>query len=336
MKYFRQLKNPAGIKIIVGSACLWAWLDGLFVGAFFRPTGLSGDMPGIAAMLVFACSSLGFAYALWKKTPVERIISNKKTLTIFAVLGTVGSFSCILAGYLQSWPLVIAGSVLGGSFLAVFELGWGAAYSHNGARSAAPYIAGAFAFALIIDIPLFLMVPQAASFFFALLPLASGLFFVSVEPGRRRYVARQSNFMPPSKGPISRLRKYLGVSIMLLIALSLVMVGFGYMQHLVSFSPLASAEGFASILIVVVRGISAIVLFAAIIAIPTHISVVYRLGLLVMVAGFMVMPLVDANLFWISAALIIGGYTAFDILIWVSFSQIANAQSQAPLITTLC
>ncbi|MFR1640816.1 MAG: helix-turn-helix transcriptional regulator, partial [Eggerthellaceae bacterium] len=82
------------------------------------------------------------------------------------------------------------------------------------------------------------------------------------------------------------------------------------------------------------RGVVAVLMFAIVVAASHHVSTVYRVGLLAMIAGFMMMPfLFGTELFWISGAVIIGGYTTFDLLIWVAFSQIAHAQSRDPLKT---
>lgn len=75
-------------------------------------------------------------------------------------------------------------------------------------------------------------------------------------------------------------------------------------------------------------------MFVIVVAFPWRASMLYRVGLLVMIAGFMGMPfLFGTEFFWISGAIIISGYTAFDLLIWVITSQIATVQSRSPLKT---
>ncbi|MEG0375323.1 MAG: LuxR family transcriptional regulator [Raoultibacter sp.] len=333
MNYLGKSRRSTTIKAIVGSAFIWSWVDGLFMGAFFQSTGTPDGMSSLTPILVFLFSAAGLIAALKRQDSIERLLESKKAMIVCAALGSTGSLLCTLAGFLHSWPLVIVGSMLCGPFLAVFELGWGATYSHEGGRSAAPLVAGAFAFALVIDLPLMPMISQASALLFSLLPLASGLFFVSLSPAQRRYASQQNNVLPQSKGTRSRLRKYLGISTLLLGAVSLVMIGFGYMQHIVSFAPGSSLDNPASILVIIVRGITALIMFIAILVKPNRIGLAYRLGLLIMIAGFMVMPFFSDDLFWISGAIVIAGYTTFDILIWVVFSQIAYGQSQAPLKT---
>ncbi|MFR4803079.1 MAG: hypothetical protein ACLT98_07060 [Eggerthellaceae bacterium] len=84
----------------------------------------------------------------------------------------------------------------------------------------------------------------------------------------------------------------------------------------------------------VARGVTAVLVFAIVVLGRRRASAVYRVGLLVMIAGFMLMAfLFGTNLFWVSGAIIISGYTILDLLIWVAFSQIAYAQSRDPLKT---
>ena len=99
-------------------------------------------------------------------------------------------------------------------------------------------------------------------------------------------------------------------------------------------SPIAS-DGYPNgILVQVARGVTAVLVFAIVVLGRRRASAVYRVGLLAMIAGFMLMAfLFGTNLFWVSGAIIISGYTILDLLIWVAFSQIAYAQSRDPLKT---
>lgn len=88
---------------------------------------------------------------------------------------------------------------------------------------------------------------------------------------------------------------------MLLCAVALVMTGFGYLQHLVSFSPVASDGSANGILVQVARGITALLVFAIVVVGKRRASTVYRVGLLAMIAGFMMMAfLFGTDLFWVS------------------------------------
>lgn len=333
MKLLERMRGTDGIKIIVGSAFFWAWLDAMFMSMFFVRPGSRGLMAEAAVVAVFAVSAIGFSFALRAAAPFNKLLGERRFPLSAACLGTMGSLLFLLASVNLSWPSLLVGGACGGVFMAVFELAWGGAYCRDGARSAAPYVAGGFACAVVIDTPLLFMIPEAAAVFFALLPLATGLLYVSVAPNQRVY--RQGLESPAfvQRGVRAHLKSHLGMSMTLLCAVMLVMVGFGYLQHLVSFSIVGGGSGYG-IIIQVARGVVALLMFAIVVGSSQRVSTVYRVGLLAMIAGFMMMPfLFGTNLFWVSGAVIIGGYTAFDLLVWVAFSQIAHTQSRDPLKT---
>ncbi|MFR1639930.1 MAG: hypothetical protein ACLSVD_12690 [Eggerthellaceae bacterium] len=170
----------------------------------------------------------------------------------------------------------------------------------SGARR--PYVAGGFACAIVVDAPLLFMIPEAAAVFSALLPLVSGALVASIDPQLRTYRRTAPVDPLPKRSVRSRLKAHLGTSMMLLCAVALVMTGFGYLQHLVSFSPIAS-DGYPNgILVQVARGVTAVLVFAIVVLGRRRASAVYRVGLLAMIAGFMLMAfLFGTNLFWVSA-----------------------------------
>ncbi|MEA5019691.1 MAG: LuxR family transcriptional regulator [Gordonibacter sp.] len=334
MKLFERVRGADGIKVIVGSALLWSWLDALFMSAFFIRPDLQGLMPEIAVIAVFFCSLPAIVFSLASKGRAEQLLANKKILVGFAAAGTTGTLLLVLSGIGASWIVLVLGALLAGGFMGVYQLAWGAAYAYDGIRSAAPFIAGGFACAVIIDTPLLLMIPQAQAVFFALLPLLSCAFLLTLRPELRTYREGEDETQPRTRNMHSRLKRYGGVSLMLLGAVALIMIGFGYVQHLVSFSYVAGASQTGGILIQLARGLSSILMFAVIATSVRRAGLVCRVGLLAMIAGFMLMPfLFGTNLFWMSGAVLIAGYTALDLFLWVTFSQIANAQSRRPLKT---
>ena len=334
MKSLERVHGTTGIKIIIGSAFFWAWLDALFMSMFFVRPEAEGFMAEMATIAVFGLSLPWLALSLAKPAACNGLLAKKRVPLAFAALGTAGSLLLLLAGINLHWIALVAGGTCAGAFMAAYQLAWGAAYCHDGERSATPYVAGGFACAIVVDAPLLFMIPEAAAVFSALLPLVSGALFASIDPQLRTY-RRTAPVVPlPKRSVRSRLKAHLGTSMMLLCAVALVMTGFGYLQHLVSFSPIAS-DGYPNgILVQVARGVTAVLVFAIVVLGRRRASAVYRVGLLAMIAGFMLMAfLFGTNLFWVSGAIIISGYTILDLLIWVAFSQIAYAQSRDPLKT---
>ena len=334
MKSLERVHGTTGIKIIIGSAFFWAWLDALFMSMFFVRPEAEGFMAEMATIAVFGLSLPWLALSLAKPAACNGLLAKKRVPLAFAALGTAGSLLLLLAGINLNWIALVAGGTCAGAFMAAYQLAWGAAYCHDGERSATPYVAGGFACAIVVDAPLLFMIPEAAAVFSALLPLVSGALFASIDPQLRTYRSPAPVDPLPKRSVRSRLNAPVGTSMMLLCAVALVMTGFGYLQHLVSFSPIAS-DGYPNgILVQVARGVTAVLVFAIVVLGRRRASAVYRVGLLAMIAGFMLMAfLFGTNLFWVSGAIIISGYTILDLLIWVAFSQIAYAQSRDPLKT---
>lgn len=178
------------------------------------------------------------------------------------------------------------------------------------------------------------MVPQASSVFFAVLPLGTCSLLLLINPDGRSYeVARRREGQIPRKLP-DFTKRYLGVSIMLLGAAMLVTFGFGYLQHLISFSPVMEGGLLGGIITQLARGAASVSIFVLFLVLPQKMSVVYRVGFLVMVAGVMMMPFCfNGGLFVAPGACIIAGYTVFDVFIWVVFCQMSKEKSEDPLKT---
>lgn len=324
----RQLKSGLGFRALLGSGLFWAWFDALFMGAFFP--GEHGVTPEVCTMLVFSFSVIPYIFVLMRGSLIMRAIARNRFIIGLGFVGTIGALMCIASGMLTNPFLLVLGSLFGGVFMGFLTLAWGGIYCKEGAASAMAYLAGGFAVAIAIDIPFLLMIPEGRAFSFALLPLASTLCFASLDRDGRSY-AKHSDVIPSARGVHCLLRNYLGVQLSILCALCLVMFGFGYIQHLVSFSENVVNGG---LVIQVVRGFVAIALFGFIAMNPLRSSVTYRIGLLAIIAGFMIMAfLYGTDSFWIPGAIFIGGYTVFDVLKWVAFSQIAFAQSKMPIKT---
>lgn len=323
------------VKAIIGSGFLWAWFDALFMSVFFSPSGQQGFMSEIAAICIFAFGVPLYVVTMRRSDAMRRLLARKKIMAAVAVAGAVGSLVLVCAGFADSWTLLFAGAALCAIFMGFAGLAWGAVYSSDGARSAMVYVAGGFAFAFVVDVPLLLMIPVASACFFALLPAASLLMLARVDPKLSTYGFRNELTTSSEQNLAERLRSSFGVSLPALGAVMLIMIGFGYVQHLASFAPQAveSAIG-GGVLIQVVRGMVAVVAFLVVLVAPKRASWMYRLGLLAMVAGFSLMPfLYDGQSFEASGAVIIGGYTVFDVLSWVIFSQVAHTRSSEPVKT---
>lgn len=365
MSHFDRIGGPDGIKAIVGSGFFWAWFDALFMSALFIPGESPAILPEYGAIAAFALSLPVFALVLWRDDLLHTLVGAKRTGIFTAAVGTAGSLLYLFSSLTGSVAMFATGALLCGIFMGVYDMAWSMTYCKHGARSALPLVAGAFALAPLLDAPLLFMIPEAKAAFFTLFPLASGLMYALLnrkpkpqgkgagacdqpEHGQRDKTA----FRPlaatmeagerlddslaralgletspaSSRGIMSFLQNHLGVSLTLIGAVALVMGGFGYLQHLISFSSVAGG-----ISVQVARGAAAIIMFCLFMTHPKRSSTVFRVGFLVMIAGIMMMPFsFGSDVSLAAGAAIVGGYTAFDIFIWVAFSHIAHTRSKSP------
>ena len=284
----------------------------------------------MAAVFTFLVAALVYASVFLAEEKVRKVLEGKTALAVIGVLGIVGSVLFIASGVTFSWSLLLAGGAFSGLFMGFLGLCWGGVYCKQGTKSTIQYLAGGFAMAIVLDVPLLFMIPVASSVSFAIMPIASSVLFVLTDVSLKGY-ATPVSAKPEGEGPATFMSRYLGVSASILAALCLVMAGFGYLQHLMSFS-LVEING--GVIIQATRGVVAVGSFVFLSIAPSKSSVLYRVGLLAIIAGFAVMAfLFGTDSFWIAGAIIISGYTVFDILKWAVFSSIANGQSKDPLKT---
>ncbi|WP_165045546.1 LuxR C-terminal-related transcriptional regulator [Adlercreutzia sp. ZJ138] len=214
---------------------------------------------------------------------------------------------------------------------------WGTIYCANGSKSAISYVAGGFAFAFLFDILCLVMLPLASAILLSLAPFASSGVLIAF--------GRQSPSSPVQQSFSEEVRQHgekgidiLGLSVKptTICGVILVMIGFGYMQHFMSFSPMANSGASGGVIVQLARGIAAIALFVIAQAAPKHFRAACRTGLLVVVAGFSLMPfLADSSVSWLCGALVSVGYTSFDVFIWVVVAQASYTRKRDPLRTVL-
>ena len=240
---------------------------------------------------------------------------------------------------------MVAGGLLTGAFACVAQLGWGALYCERGAAGALTRVSGAFAFAALADIPLLCMSPAARSAFYALMPLARCLVLASIDARERAYprpseeqAGREDRVATCPRDAQNLWRSTfvapLGLSPAVLLSLTLVMVGFGYIQHLVSFATPGAGTLDWGATVQLARGLAASVVFAVSLARPAAVRLAYRAGFMLMISGFMANAFfLGTDMLWVSGTIIICGYTVFDILLWVVAAQAAFAQSREPACT---
>ena len=335
------------VRALLGSACLWAWVDALYMSAFFAPFGGRGAMSEVATWATFLLIvPLSLVFLLCPR--VSHAVTRARVgIVAVGVAGTAGSLLFSLAARLSCAWLIVPASVLAAAFMGCAILGWGGVYCRDGMRSATLYVAGGFACALVPDVTFMFMAPPVSALAPAALPLLASALLLATPRELREYRdarpagagAAEGEDVPGTGVPARRgggrsafghVRISLGISATTVCALALIMFGLGYMQHQISFSELSGfADGAAAMQ--VVRGLVSAALFALALLAPRALTHAYRVGLLVIVAGFSLMPLLAGSAhLWVSGAVILAGYTTFDVLVWVVVAQAAYAGLARP------
>ncbi len=324
-------------QTLVGSALLWAWVDALFMSVFFSPSGQQGTFSEIATMGV---SALGVPICIvlyLKSSAVRALIAKPQAHLVSGIVGCLGSLAFLAAGFGKSWPILLVGIALCAWCMSFAIASWGTIYCADGSKSAVRYVAGGFAFAFLFDIVSLIMLPLASAILLSLAPLASSGILIAL--GRQPH----SHPLQPSFSEEAEKRKGKDVDIFglsvkptTICGVILVMIGFGYMQHFMSFSPMANAGASGGVIVQLTRGLAAVALFVIAQVAPKRFQAACRTGLLVVVAGFSLMPfLADSPASWLCGALVSAGYTVFDVFIWVVVAQASYTRKSDPLKTVL-
>ena len=330
------------LRALAGSACLWAWVDTMYKSGFFVPFHPDAPMAEVATWLTFLLILPLSAAVLARREQVRRMSTKRPFVLACGAMGSLGSLLFVISAWLGSWMLLAAGSILAAFFMGMAILLWGAVYCRQGERSATIYVAGGFACALVPDVTFMLMESVASALAPVALPLLSMALFGLLPEGERTYTQASTGTtaLPHAAGTqgarrsvpstprnlLARVRLGLGVSLPTVCSLALIMFGLGYMQHQMSFSTAPTNGPDMSMALQITRGIISVVLFCLAVAAPKRTHIVYRVGLLAIIAGFSLMPLLaQTRLFWVSGAVVLSGYTTFDVLIWVIVAQVAYA-----------
>ena len=316
-------------RALIGSACLWAWVDALYKSGFFAPFRPAPLMPELAVWFTFLLIVPLSALVLWQKERVRALCARKGCALVCGAAGSAGSALFAVSASTSSWVVLAVGAVLASAFMGMAILMWGAVYCRQGERSATVYVAGGFACALVADVTFMVMESVASALAPMALPMISMVLFNLLPEGERAYARTTEGVDVRERGtgsPLARLRLGLGVSVPTVCSLALIMFGLGYMQHQMSFAPIRAVGPDMGMALQITRGVIAVVLFALALAAPRRTHIVYRVGLLAIIAGFSLMPLLaPTDHFWVSGAVVLSGYTTFDVLIWVIVAQVAYA-----------
>ncbi|MDR0499752.1 MAG: LuxR C-terminal-related transcriptional regulator [Coriobacteriales bacterium] len=122
----------------------------------------------------------------------------------------------------------------------------------------------------------------------------------------------------------SNSRLFFGLSLSLCAAFFVFGLSFGFMQFNSAFYQ-TELYPLTSDALLISRGITALIIFLALWFFPRHLYNCYRIGILIGIAGFIMVPFLSTavNNSLITGFVIAIGYTTFDIVTWTLLAQIA-------------
>lgn len=349
------------ILLLVSSAFYWAWFD----TAVFRPTlflPFSGPEVFYKIHLVTALTSgaVILLLATLNKEKAAKILELRSFGLTAITIALSGSLITMLGSSLTNTPLVFIGAVFNGTTCSFFLLEWARIYSRKGVKSAGPLIASAIAFGILIDTMIFALNPLFAAFFSALLPVVTIAFLLSayntagpltyaestksansrnktirsLDDSQERETNNESTLTPVQSQHDLSLSdifssshfRFFGLSLSLVAAFFIFGFSFGYTQFTSAFAS-SGVYPLSSDALLISRGITALAIFLAIYFFPRHIYAVFRIGILVGIAGFIAVPIISTltNSDLISGFVVAIGYTTFDIITWTLLAELAFA-----------
>lgn len=350
------------IWILLASSCYWAWFD----SATFHPTLFlfqpgSENLYGLYFVLTLSSGAVMLLLCVKAKDRFVRFLSLRRSEFLLVGAATLSNLLTMLGAFLANMPLVVLGAIMTGASCSLLLLMWARLYSRQGARSASLLISAAIAIGVLIDVLVFGLNALFAAVFTALLPVFMiGIwgFAKTMDETTRNASSLYARLLPEnltgseppevaattSDGPVRTLtldsifsgtgHRLFGLSFSLLAAFFIFGFSFGFLQ----FSSVLASEGSyptSSEVILLARGGTALLIFLAIYFFPKKMYTVFRIGVLVGIAGFISVPFfgtLDASVF-VSHLAIVVGYTTFDIITWTLLSELAYSTRSDAVLT---
>ncbi|MBR2836677.1 MAG: hypothetical protein IKE43_13335 [Coriobacteriales bacterium] len=329
--------------VLLSSCFYWAWFD----TAIFTPTLLAfadplGNLYFLHVTIAMASGAMLLLFGGLRPELYDHYVRNRFSPMIDAVTASAASALTLVGGLLSSAILVVLAAIIMGASCSSGLLRWAHVYSRRGMQSSALLISLAIVFGVLIDALVMGLTPGFGAAFIICMPLvafAIGFFLTNV--GSDVFVIEpecQSSGQVVGEGaPLSvrdifkgQRRTFFGLSLPLVASFALFGLSFGYIQcnSIVYLDQLGAGFSF---LLIASRGITALAVFTCIYLWPQRIYLVFRVGIMVGIAGFSLIPLLSMFLgnstvgIVVSCAIMIVGYTTFDIVTWTILGEISFA-----------
>lgn len=327
------LFNTKYLLTMIGFGLYWSWVDcALFMPILYDPSVIDALQLPLLHLLVMAVAVSLSALVLAARKTVSLL--SRRIIAIFSILCFAGNGILVVAGSYYSVPAVIAAAVACGLGMGIGALSWGYLVSSYHVEGASVCIPGTFVAAVLFGLVVNVTIPVASRIIVMLLPVASGLFLLLAlrAKGSERSVAagrEQDCEGARLNGRASLLDE---VPAHFLVILFLFCAAFGIMQYL-----LVLPHDEANSIIgsnIAVRGLISLVVLIGFGIFSWKPDVAYKIGLLLITAGFLAAPFTKSISF--SSVVVMAGYTCFDMMGWIVVAALAaRYRTDAPRIIAL-
>lgn len=337
-----SLANLAGTRagIIFTSAFFWAWFDiSAFRQALIIPFGQSYSFLDISFIVTMSGGSLSLFLAMIQSRSFSKILARHYSGAIFCCCGILGNILAFFGALLSAEWLLLLGSFTAGAACQLIFLRWMSIYSYKGAKSAGICVSGAIALGAGIDVLILSLPPVLSACLTILLVVPSLVVFLhtdaeieSISSERDQApLSEKNDLYQNSEGHLSLSSIFynskqliFGLPFSLIIAFFIFGFSFGFMQCDIVFASASLPEN-APLILLIARGVTASVIFLATICFPRQVYKVYKIGVLVGIAGFVAIPFssVVEGMNIIPGFVIAVGYATFDIITITLLAEIS-------------
>lgn len=350
--------EEVGVWTVIASALFWSWFDlAVFRPSLFLPFGEAARCYGPFFVSALLCGAVPLLLAAVCPRRIEPLLLRKQAWVSTSIAAFVGGSATLIGTFADSQALIVLSGCVIGICCGCYQLLWARIYAMRGARSAVALVSLSIALGALVDFSIIGLPTNIGLFPVVLLPLVSlALMVVSpairISAGQTAYIGdRQGasglggstnpdvSTLPrsnASRGQISAAldsifegshHRILGLSLSLVFSFLIYGFSFGYDQYTSVFSDAELAfDPMASELLLVSRGLAALVVFFATQLLPMRIYTVFRVGILVGIAGCVLSPSIEALT---GSSLLVGpvlaiGYATFDIITWTLLAEITH------------
>jgi DNA-binding CsgD family transcriptional regulator len=309
---------------MIGFALYWAWVDGaLFTPVLYQPESSSTTLPLIHLYVLVISIVVSALLVFVKKFTVN--LDSTKILVLLSGLSTVGSLCLILDGYTQNLIVLTLALAALGVGMAMQGFVWGVFATSLDGREANMCIPGVVGFSGAFGFALVGMTEAMGVIFIVALPLVSLAFLLLFKRDKKLAATEtgKGGTKPTealSKAAPFKLAFFKNIPLRFFLILLIFCAAFGAMQYLLVIPSVQSSE--ISRFNIGMRGIVAAIFFVGLGIFSWKPTVTYKIGFLLMLAGFLVVPFIKNEA--ISSAIIMMGYTCFDMMAWIVVCALGN------------